>query len=57
MFDYFKGVLTDKKFPFCTIEVMGIGYQFLINLRTLQNLGEIGSEIKIYSKLIHKFSL
>ena len=54
MFDYFKGILTDKKFPYCSVEVAGIGYQFLINSRTLQNLGELNSEIKIYSKLIHK---
>ena len=54
MFDYFKGILADKKFPYCTVEVHGVGYQFLINLRTYKNLGEINSEIKIYSKLIHK---
>ena len=54
MFDYFKGVITDKQFPYCTVEVQGIGYQFLVNLRTLNSLSEIGSEIKIYSKLIHK---
>ena len=54
MFDYFKGILTDKKFPHCTLEIQGIGYRFLINSRTLNKLGEINSEIKIYSKLIHK---
>ncbi|MBR2069518.1 MAG: Holliday junction branch migration protein RuvA [Candidatus Gastranaerophilales bacterium] len=54
MYDYFKGILADKKFPYCTLEVSGIGYRFLINLRTLQKLPDINSEIKIYSKLIHK---
>ncbi|MBQ8475815.1 Holliday junction branch migration protein RuvA [bacterium] len=54
MFDYFKGILSDKKFPYCTVEVQGIGYRFLINLRTLQKLGEIGEDIKLYAKLIHK---
>jgi len=54
MFDYFKGILVDKKFPYCSIEVNGIAYRFLINLRTLQGLGEINSEIKMFSKLIHK---
>ena len=54
MFDYFKGILTDKNFHHCTLEVQGIGYRFLVNSRTLSNLGEIGDEIKIYSKLIHK---
>jgi len=54
MFDYFKGILVDKQFPYCTVEVADIGYQFLVNERTIQSIGEINSEIKIYSKLIHK---
>ncbi len=54
MFDYFKGILADKKFPYCTLEVNGVGYRFLINLRTFNNLSEINSELKIYAKLIHK---
>ena len=54
MFDYIKGILTDKSFPYCTIESNGIGYRFLVNLRTLETLGELDSEIKIYAKLIHK---
>ena len=54
MFDYFKGILTDKKFPYCTVEVNGIGYSFLINSRTYNNLNEINKEIKLYAKLIHK---
>ena len=54
MFDYFKGTLVNKNFPYCTVEVNGIGYRFLINSRTLSSLGEINSSVKIYSKLIHK---
>ena len=54
MFDYFHGILVDKKFPYCSVEVNGIGFRFLINLRTLKKLGELQSDIKIYSKLIHK---
>ena len=54
MFDYLKGILTDKSFPYCTIEVNGVGYRLLTNLRTLENIGELNSEIKIYTKLIHK---
>ena len=54
MFDYFNGILTDKKFPYCTVEVQGIGYRFLINMRTFKSLCDINSEVKIYSKLIHK---
>ena len=54
MFDYIKGLLTSKSFPFCTVETGGIGYLLLVNLRTVQLLPEINSEVKIYTKLIHK---
>ena len=54
MFDYLKGILVNKSFPYCTIEVNGIGYHLLTNLRTLETIGELNSEVKIYTKLIHK---
>ena len=54
MFDYLKGILVDKNFPYCTIEVNNIGYRLLTNQRTLETIGELNSEIKIYTKLIHK---
>ncbi len=54
MFDYIKGILVNKNFPYCTIENNGIGYLLYVNNRTLAELSEIGCEIKIYTKLIHK---
>ncbi len=54
MFDYIKGVLINKSYPYCTIECNNIGYVLLINQRTYANLCEINNEIKIYTKLIHK---
>lgn len=54
MFDYVKGSLISKSFPNCTVENNGIGYCFLVNSRTVSKLPEINSEVKIYSKLIHK---
>lgn len=54
MFDYLKGFLTDKSYPYCTIEVQGIGYRLLVNSRTLDSIGELNSEVKVYTKLIHK---
>lgn len=54
MFDYIKGELADKNFPYCTIENQGIGYSILINSRTLAKLPEFGEQVKIYIKLIHK---
>ena len=50
MFDYIKGILTDKNYPYCTAEANGIGYLLLCNLRTLNQLDELNSEIKIYTK-------
>ncbi len=54
MFDYIRGKLVNKSFPYCTVECNNIGYFLLINQRTFLNLGEINNEIKIYTKLIHK---
>ena len=54
MFDYIKGILVSKSFPYCTIECNGIGYLLLVNYRTVSNLGELDTEAKIYTKLIHK---
>ena len=54
MYDYLKGVLKDKNFPYCTVEVNGIGYLLLVNYRTMNSLCELDLEIKIYTKLIHK---
>ena len=54
MFDYIKGILTDKNYPYCCVENNGIGYRLLVNSRILAQLGETDSEIKIYVKLIHK---
>ena len=57
MFDYFKGILTNKAFPYCTVEVNGVGYRFLINSRVFSSLGELETPIKIYAKLIHREDL
>jgi len=54
MFDYIKGELVSKNFPYCTVECNNIGYSFLVNQRTISSLDEIGENVKIYSKLIHK---
>ncbi len=54
MYDYIKGILTFKNTECVVVENNGIGYKFLINSRTHSALGEIGDEVKIYSKLIHK---
>lgn len=58
MFDYIKGVLAHKqqtqKGAFLTVESGGIGYLMEITSRGLSVLGQIGSEIKIYTVLLHR---
>jgi Holliday junction DNA helicase RuvA len=58
MFDYIKGKLVHKlqapKSAHLTVEVNGIGYLVEISSRTLSALSELGSEIKIYTVLLHR---
>ena len=54
MFDYIKGILISKNHPYAVVENNDIGYSILCNARTLSILGDLNSEIKIYTKLIHK---
>lgn len=58
MFDYLKGILTNKlqtsKGATLTVEVNGIGYLAEITTRTLSELGQLGSELKIYTVLLHR---
>jgi len=54
MYDYIKGTLISKNDPHITVECSGIGYIMLSNSRTISFLPEIGENIKIYTKLIHK---
>ena len=57
MFDYIKGILAHKnaaKEITTTVEVNGIGYLIAISERDLSKLGQIGSEIKVYTVLLHR---
>jgi len=54
MFDYIKGVLTNKTYPYCTVECNGVGYMALVNMRTFSSIGEINNDCTLYLKLIHK---
>ena len=57
MFDYIKGVITYKQginTTSLTIEVNGIGYLIDITPRDFSLLEQIGSEIKIYTILLHR---
>lgn len=57
MFDYIKGILTHKiniNTVSLTVEVNGIGYLVGITSRDFSNSVPIGSEIKVYTVLLHK---
>lgn len=57
MFDYIKGVLTNKNVlnaASLTVEANGIGYLAGITSRDYSNLCAIGSEIKVYTVLLHR---
>lgn len=54
MFDYIKGVLAGANENSLTVEVNGIGYLATITAKDFYNLEKIGSEIKIYTVLLHK---
>ena len=54
MFDYVKGILVNKTYPYCTVESYGLGYMALVTSRTFANLGEIDDNVTLYLKLIHK---
>lgn len=54
MFDYIIGKLVSKNYPHIVVECNHIGYSMLTNLRTISSLPELDSEVKIYTKLIHR---
>lgn len=58
MFDYIIGILSHKqqlqKGAVTTVEAGGIGYLIEITNRTFSTLGAIGTNIKIYTCLLHR---
>lgn len=57
MFDYLKGFLAHKSNAnnvSMTVDVNGIGYLVQITSRDFSKLGQTGSEIKVYTVLLHR---
>lgn len=57
MYDYIKGILAHKSSintVSLTVEANGIGYLILITERDYSKLGSTGSEIKVYTVLLHR---
>lgn len=54
MYDYIKGKLVAKNYPNIVVECGNIGYLILSNDRVIASLGELGEDVKIYTKLLHR---
>lgn len=57
MFDYLKGTLAHKSNAnnvSMTVDINGIGYLVQITSRDFSKLGQTGSEIKVYTVLLHR---
>lgn len=49
MFAYIKGILDTKTNTYVIVETAGIGYKIFMSLKSIENLGEIGTSVKIYT--------
>ncbi len=49
MIAYVKGKLDTKTNTFVIIDVQGIGYRVFMPLKAIENLGEIGDTVKVYT--------
>lgn len=49
MFAYIKGTLETKQNSFVIIDVQGIGYKIFMPTNSIENLGEVGEIVKVYT--------
>ena len=49
MIAYVKGKLDTKTNTFVVIDVQGIGYKIFMSAKSIESLGEIGQEVKVYT--------
>ena len=49
MFAYIKGNLDTKANNYVIVENSGIGYKIFMSLKSIENLGEVGSSVKVYT--------
>lgn len=52
MYDYFKGILTEKNGPYVVLEVSGIGYKLYISTSAYAKLPSVGHQVLLYSAWI-----
>ena len=51
MFAYIRGILEYKHNDYVVVEANGVGYRINTSLSTIQNIGSLGSEVKVYTHL------
>ena len=49
MYAYIKGLLAQKSINFIVIETYGVGYKIFMSQRSIESLGDLESEVKIYT--------
>ncbi len=49
MYAYIKGVLDIKTNGYVVVETGGIGYKIFMSLKSIENLGEVGNTVKVYT--------
>lgn len=49
MFAYIKGSLEDKGSNYVVIDVSGIGYKIFVSSQVLENIGDIGTTVKVHT--------
>lgn len=49
MFSYIKGSLEGKSSNYVVIDVLGIGYKIFMSETAIENLGESGEQVKVYT--------
>ena len=49
MIAYVKGILDTKTNTFVVIDVQGIGYRVFMPAKSIENLGEVGETVKVYT--------
>lgn len=52
VFSYIKGKLVRKGSSFVEVESNGVGYQIFASLNTISAIGDVGSDVKIYTFLL-----
>ena len=51
MYYYIKGTLVQKSDNYIVVDANGVGYMIYTSLNSMQNTGEIGKKITIYTYL------